>query len=345
VVYIRSRKRKTGTFHDVVITRGVTPIPCGSGKKGYEEAQELAVKIRKMQRHQRAGLPLPRFALWTVGKLRENDLADAKRRGLKTALPQFQGKQSRRESHWNNLEAFFGKDAPLDAITQTRIRAYLEKRRWSVGAIRDLWSVLRPALAFARGHEESGFAGDPFKGLRKPKEKARKGIALPLRTALKLLRSLATADPELGAYAALLFWTASRLREEGRVDDGQLIFPPYKRGEERRFQVKGKIARLLRQPRAFSYRRWYAAAAGIPGVPSAFRPHDLRHTRLTLEGRRPGASIESLMVLGGWKDPAMAARYLHPDRATGIDAEAILHTRRHTQGRPPIRQVRRKALI
>ncbi len=331
MVYIRSRKRKTGTFHDVIVRRGQTPIACGAGKEGREEAHELAAEIRKLQRRQRAGLPLPKVSLWTVHKLREEDLTEAKRRGLKTTLPQFQGRQSRRESHWNNLEAFFGADTPLDAITQRRVRAYAEAREWSVGAVRDLWTVLRPALRLAREHEEALYDGDPFTGIQKPRERHREGIALPLRTVLGLLRALEAADPELGAYAALLFWTASRLREIGRVDHGQLIYPAYKRGRERRFQVKGRIARLLRLPRSFSYRRWYAALAGVEGVPPDLHPHDLRHTRLTLEGGRPGASIESLIVLGGWKDPSMAARYLHPDRAAGIDAESILHTRLHTR--------------
>ena len=44
--------------------------------------------------------------------------------------------------------------------------------------------------------------------------------------------------------------------------------------------------------------------AGVPGL----HPHRFRHT-FAHRGQRGGMSASSLMAIGGWKDPAMLARY------------------------------------
>src|SRR5262249_36811352 len=56
-------------------------------------------------------------------------------------------------------------------------------------------------------------------------------------------------------------------------------------------------------------RRVFEEAVKASGV-SPFRFHDLRHTfasRLAMQG----ANDRTLMVLGGWKSPAMLSRYAH----------------------------------
>ncbi|MDD1677961.1 MAG: tyrosine-type recombinase/integrase [Methanomicrobiales archaeon] len=79
----------------------------------------------------------------------------------------------------------------------------------------------------------------------------------------------------------------------------------------RLFHLTPRLAALVRMPRSFDRKFWRLAAAkaGHPDL----RPHDLRHTALTLAGKRPEASLDSLQKLGGWQSAAMADAYLHPD--------------------------------
>ena len=319
MAWARSRRRKTGTYH-YVFHQGRT-FAAGKGKEGRELAQTWAAAMTKARRAKKAGMPLDEApggpCLWTLTTLYHADMTEARRRGLRTVQPQFQGKISKRESDWRQLLAFFGAETNLDAISGERIRAFIEWREaGGVGpsAInRGLFGILRPALRLAREREESGYTRDPFLGIRTRGERAvaRKPIALPEREVWKVIRRCWKKSRKLGAYVELLFQTASRLNERPEVGITYLLYPPYKRGRARPFELTPRLAVLAALPRAFDRKLWTAAviAAGHPDL----RPHDLRHTAITLAAKRPGASLDSIQKLGGWQSAVMANVYLHGD--------------------------------
>ncbi len=320
MVFVRSQKLKTGTFHYVITGRHDRPLPCGRGSDGREYAHELAAEIRKVRRDQRTGKYVPP-PTWTLEELKAADLQDAKNRGLVTAQPQFQGKLSKRESHWKNLLAFFRSETTLDQVTETRIRAYIAHRQKTVGPVpinRDLFGVLRPALRLARETEAAGYHADPFARIRKLDERTsrRAPIVLAAKDATKLIRIARALRKDFGAWVEIQLLTASRRGQVGAVDGAFLRYPPHKRGIARSFRLEGRLAVVVRQRRAFSPGLWADAAKEL-GRPD-LHPHDLRHTALTIEGSRPGATLESIRKLGGWRSAAMADVYLHDDaRAIG----------------------------
>lgn len=321
MVYVRSLELKTGRFHYVVTGRHEKPIPCGTGSEALEYAQELAVEIRKAKRDAKAGRPMPVLCAWTLADARNAHLEDARRRGLRTALPQFHGRQSKLESHWNNLFRFFAPDEYLDRVTAQRIRAcitFMEQnpnRRRSRGAgpgtiNQALFFVLKPALEIARGRAEAAFTGDPFAGMEPLAiRRERDPIVLSSRQLTAIVVACWKRHAPLGAHVELLRLTASRLREEPELVGGMVRFPPYKLGNERLFQLRGRLSAVLKAPRAFSYAIWKEAAraAGLPGL----NPHDLRHSVLTELGHKAGMTLGRLQNYGGWKSPAMAQKYLH----------------------------------
>lgn len=330
MVWIRFRKLRTGTFAYVVTGKHERQIPCGKGKEGREYAQDLVSEILKLRRDQKAGRLPPAECLWRLSDARAAHLDDARRRGLRTALPQRGGRISGLESHWNNLVTFFGNPV-LDQITPARIRAYVVAResarplkvgkgrgsrlRGAVSAHtinQDLFVVLRPALALAATREESGFHGDPFANVSElaPKPR-RRPIAVEERVVDGLVRACWRRSAALGAHVELLRETASRLHESPRVEGGLLKYPPYKRGRPRAFRMVGRLPLLFAAVRRFDRRLWNDVVRQLK-IPD-FRPHDLRHSVLTILGRRPGMSLVTLLNYGGWKDPAMAGRYLHPE--------------------------------
>lgn len=328
MAWARPRKLASGTWWYVIDDRKKAHA-AGVGKEGRELAQEWAAAMNRAKRLERAGFPpedVPAVSDWTLADLFAAHLADARRRGLRIARPQFQGKRSKLESHWSNLLAFFGEKLALDALSDAGIRSYIEAREAAkIGPStinRDL-SVLRGALRLARESAAAGYAGDPFASIRPLAEahRRRQPIALSERDCRKLLRICWSMDQRFGAFVELLLLTASRLNETPTVSGGRLRYPPYKRGRARIFTLRGgpeerRLAKLAQMERHFDRRRLWTPAVAALGRPE-LRPHDLRHTALTLEGKRPGASLLSLQKLGGWKSAAMAARYLHPD------AEAI----------------------
>lgn len=342
--YVRSRKLKTGTFHSVITGRHDKPIKCGRGPEALEYAQELVVELRKERRAAATGRPLPRLCLWTLQRAREAHLEDARRRGLRTALPQFHAQASKLESHWNNLARFFGAETSLDQITAARIRGYITAREKTVSAgviNQDLFAVLRPALALARSREESGYRGDPFDGMHELAAKPeREPIALPEKALRKVVRACWRRHKPLGAHVELLCETASRLREQPTVDGDLVRYPPCKRGIERVFVLEGRLPALVRARRTFSYLLWKeaAAAAGVPDL----NPHDLRHSSLTILGKRPGMSLLKLQNYGGWKNPAMAAKYLHPGNEALRPVKQAFEQARE---KPAKRRKRRKPLV
>lgn len=318
MAWARARRRRTGTFY-YVFHRGKT-YAAGKGKDGRELAQAWAAAMTKAARAEKAGMPLedePGPCLWTLADLYSADMADAKRRGLRTVQPQFQGKISKRESDWRQLLAFFDEETNLDAITGERIRTFIEYRESrGVGPAainRGLFNILKPALRLAREREEAGYSGNPFASVRRLDERSvrRRPIALSAREVQKVIRACWTTDRRLGAHVELLYETASRLNERPEVSGSRLRFPAYKRGRPRSFALTPLLRRLYAAPRLFQRKLWRDAVV-LAGHPE-LRPHDLRHTALTLAGKRPEASLDSLRKLGGWQSAAMADRYLHPD--------------------------------
>ncbi|MDQ6892189.1 MAG: tyrosine-type recombinase/integrase [Acidobacteriota bacterium] len=340
MVYVRKRRLQTGVFYYVVTARHTKPIKCGSGREGKDEANELASEIRKARRDLEAGLPIPVECRWTFEDLKTAHLEDARRRGLRTAQPQFQGRISYLESRWNNILAFFDKHEPLSALTSTRIRGFIrwrettprEGRKRVAGPIpinQDLFTVLNPALAIARAAPESGFAGNPFDGIRPlVATDCREPVALPEDELDDVVAACWKRHPPLGAYVELLRETASRLNEEPWIDGDLLRYPPYKRGRERVFTLTDRLPALMKAPRSFSRRIWLDVVGDLD-----FRPHDIRHSFLTILGKRPGMSLLTLMNYGGWQSPSMAERYLHPGTAALRPASSLPRLQPREQAR------------
>lgn len=319
MAHARGYPCKSGVFWYVVPDdRRGRPIPCGKGAKGRQLATRAAARSNELKYQQQAGIEMPRECVWTLEDLHLADVQAAKDRGLRTALPQLQGKASRRESHWRQLLAFFGPYTNLEEITQQRIKDYQEaRRRGKAGPVpinRDLWGVLRPAFALARDTDESGYSGDPFLKLRKLDERQgrREPIALSRKEVETLIRQCWTTDALLGAFVELLYLTGSRLNQQSALDGRFLRYPAHKGGLPRTFALAGRLAKVAGLPRAFDRKRWRTAVTAFKRPD--LRPHDLRHSRLTHEGSRPGASLLDVQRLGGWKSPAMAGVYLHTGR-------------------------------
>lgn len=308
--HVRSRKLRTGSFWYFV--EGNHETPCGPGQAGRDLAHRKLSSALTNARLRRLGFEAEQESVWTVAELRAADLEEARRRGLLTAAPQFQGKLSKRESHWNTLVEFFTLSAPLDDITGDRIRAFITWREGSVSATtinRDL-AILKTALAHARDVDASGYGGDPFRKVRRLRERHQKPISLDEKALWGVVAACWERHKPLGAYVELLVLTASRLHQEPALDGASVSYAPQKRGNPRAFQATRRLRHLLSQPRHFSRRIWLEAVTAV-GQPS-LTPHHLRHSALTLAGSRPDASPIGLMALGGWKSLDMVSAYLHP---------------------------------
>lgn len=317
MAHARQRVRKTGTFWLFVDDNGIE-TSVGQGKDAKRLAQTWADRYNTRKRLARAGLEdeFPARCAWTLKDLCEADLQDAANRGLRTALPQFQGKASKRESHWQNLLRFFGEEAILDTISETAIRAYVSHRQKTVGPVpinRDLFGVLRPALRLARETEAANYRGDPFRALRKLNESRgkRRAIALSEPASRRLIRFCRRVHAPLGAWVELQLLTASRPGQRGVIQGGHLRYAAHKRGIPRSFPIAGRLAEVLAEPRAFSRHYWQLAVEQFRRP--ALHPHDLRHTALTIAGKQLGATLDSIRKLGGWTTTQMADDYLHPD--------------------------------
>lgn len=321
---VRSRKLRTGVFHYMVDDAGKYHA-CGQGTDGKALAEAWAANIIQAKYLRGTPFQSPPRCSWTLAMLRQEHLADAKKRGLAIARPQPHGKQSRLESHWNTIVGFFGSDANLDDVTQERVRDFIKARQIEVGPVpinRDLWGTLRPALGLARRIESSGYAGDPFRELKKLDEKAAAiaPIALSAAQMRALVRVCWSVDRELGAHVELLYETASRLTQEPQLRGKVVHYPRHKRGMPRAFPLDDQLRKLLASPRQFRRARWTKAVAlwaeklKMPedDPRRKFRPHWARHTRLTIEAERPGADLARLMRWGGWKTASTADGYLHP---------------------------------
>jgi integrase len=337
MAHARSRKLKTGKFW-YMVEDDDTEHACGKGRKGKTLANGWASRINDAKYLTAAGIEVPPLCAWTLSDLKAADMAEAARRGLRTVRPQItgtRGGKSRRESHWKALLAFFGEKTPIDEITQERIRAYIERRESRGRKVRaatinrDLWGVLRPALRLARETEVAFYDSDPFAKLRKLDERQgrREPIALSREDTEKFIRQCWTTDARLGAFVELLYLTASRLSQEPASDGRFLRYPAHKGGLPRTFALSGRLAKVARLPRTFDRKLWRAAAEAFKRP--KIRPHDLRHSRLTHEGERPGVALLDVQRLGGWRSPAMASTYLHPgDRALQANLPGVRRERR-----------------
>ncbi len=354
MAFVRSRKRKSGTYWYVVDTVPVASQDgktrwkkqtraAGQGKDGREFAQEWAESLRKARRRLKAGLPPEQTRCrWTLGDLRERDLADARARGLVSL--------KRRRSHWDALTGIFGEDLNLDQLTPAALERYGRERmrrgRLMAGGNvrpvgpaavnRDLRSVLSPALKLARRlWDESGYTGRPFADLPQLEERSHRRSPRPL-TAAEAVRLVAAAwkvadrAPEPwrpswrqdAAILELLLVTASRrgqilaLRKD-QIRGGILFFPAQKRGKERAFVLTPRVRAVLRHaggskgPWVFEgrhgghrveFRRFWQAATKAAGLPG-LKPHDLRHTA-SHEALRRSRDIGAVQGLLGHATPA-----------------------------------------
>ena len=321
MAYMRSRKRKGGTFWYVVDSTPVTgrdgktrhvktSRAAGEGREGREFAQEWVMALQRARRRQKAGLaPEQTACRWTLGTLRDRDLEDARSRGLASL--------ARRSSHWENLIAVLGADTNLDRITpavvgptgsyaRERMRASGRARPVGPAAVnRDLRSVLAPALKLARQlRDESGYSGRPFEDVPQLEErsKRRRPRALTPAEALRLLTA-AWTEAHVGprpwrpfwrqnaAIVELLLLTGSRrsqilgLRKD-QVRGRSLIFPAQKGGQERTFVLTARVRDVLAQAGRSSGPFVFEGRAGGPRV--EFRRFWLAATkRARLPGLKP----------------------------------------------------------
>lgn len=316
---------------------------CGPGSEGKRIAREWAVAYNRDKILAKAGLlpVLPGRCLWTLADARLADLQDAKSRGLRDASPQPHSKRSKRESLWKMMIGFFGEELALDALTNDALRAYITHRQATVGPVpinRELFGVLRPALRIARDSSVSGYVGDPFRGLRKLDERARRrrGIAIPERDWPRLIRIARKERRDFGAWVEMQLLTASRPGQSAAAFDDFVRYDAHKRGLPRAFTLTGRLPIVAKERRAYSRRCWLRMAKRF-GVPE-LRPHDLRHSALTAAGKRPAASLDTLRALGGWTTSAIADTYLHPDARAispvGGDAVVTRGKRKKKRKRP-----------
>jgi integrase len=331
MAWARSRTWKTGDFWSMIEDDG-TAHKCGKGKKAEIRAKRWANRLNELRYDARAGLITPGPCLWTIEDLHKAHVADAVKRGVRQALPQWKKGRSHLESQWASLLDFFCLETLIDQIGPERIRAYQDtppapRQKWTrpkgpAAINRDLWGVLKPALALARDREaESGFRGDPFAKLKPlsklERDRRRKPIALKRAEALRFVAVCRGVRRDFGAFVEQLFLTASRVNQRAVTDGRFLRYPAQKRGIPRSFPLRGRLATVSRAPHFFSMKLWNEAAK-LFGRPD-LNPHDLRHSRLTIEGNRPKATLFTLQKYGGWKDPMIGRVYLHPD-AEAIDA-------------------------
>ena len=306
MAFVRSRSRKTGTFFYVVeYEPGGKRIWRSAGKnRGF--ARRWASSINELKLRRKAGFPdeeAPARCLWTVGVLRDRDLADARQRGL--FMPS-------RESCWRNIVRVLGEDLSLSEISPETIRdattAWLETAKNRTA--NHYRAVLRFALKLARQTPESGYTADPFASVASlPERDVRQARALTEKQAGKLVRILRRLHPATAASAELLLLTASRRSEEGTAAGRALRYPGHKRGRPRAFRLDTRLRELLEQPRGWSRRAWREAAQRL-GIPD-LRPHDLRHTAAT-RAFLAGATIPEVQELLGHQSPEMAQRlYTH----------------------------------
>lgn len=189
-----------------------------------------------------------------MADLKKADLEDAKRRGLRSALPQGgPGTKSKRESHWDNIIGFFGEGLNLADVTPTELARYTRPRAGPAAINRDV-AVFRPALRLARRHKaESGYRGNPFEDWERLKEVKRPPKDLPAELSARLVReayALARkAIPRcrvewLQAAQVVDLWdvTLSRHREvlwarREWIEGHTLTFPPHKGGKGRVFPI------------------------------------------------------------------------------------------------------------
>lgn len=324
MAHLRTRTRKGGNFHAFVNDDGRETF-IGEGDDSRSLVLEMVGIHEKKKRLARAGIvdDAPSRALWSLSQLKDADLQSASDRGLRTALPQPQGKASKRESHWKNLLAFFG-DPNLDDVTETRIRAYIAHRQKTkvrkrlpgpATINRDL-AVLREALELARLSAAAGYRLDPFRAIPPLEEASRrkKPHALSADQLLAFIRMCRELYPSLGAWVEQQVLTFSRPGQSGTLDGDVLRYEAHKRGIPRAFPTEGRLAAVLRERRAPSRRRWKKAVEAF-GIPT-LTPHHLRHSALTLAGKVQGETIDGIRKKGGWTTTAMVTRYLHPDDAT-----------------------------
>jgi integrase len=316
MVFVRSQKLRTGTFFYVVTGRHDRPLPVREGVGGAKEyAHELAAEIRKVRRDASTGKSSPRAR---SGRSRISAKRTCRTPG--TEGSRRRGRSSRASSRGASRTGRTSSRSSAPARTSTR-----SPRRGSAR------SSPRPADGRARPDQPGPLRRPPAGAAARPGDGGLRVPGRPVRPDPEARR----APRPPGADRALVQrcrplrpdrpGDATGLRGVGRA------LPPHREptraGGARGRPVPTVPAAQERDrpgvpPRgaaggrgaaagAFSRDLWERAAKAF-GRPE-LHPHDLRHTALTLEGRRPGASLESIRKLGGWMSAAMADRYLHPD--------------------------------
>lgn len=338
MAFVRSRKRKGGTFWFVVDRHG-NERRAGSGREGEKAARRWQGRLEQAEWAERRGEPVETVlgAAWTLQDLKERDLeANAGRPSLPS-----------RRRRWTGLLEAFGEATTLDRLTPAAVQAFADARGRTVSAqtVRNDLSLLSSALKLARRmRHESGFTTDPFPDVIRPRGGGRQVEALPENKAEAIIRSAwakaKTAPPHLAdlwrdnaAIVELAYRTSSRISQIltlrwDQLGEGLLRFPPHKGGLARDFPLSGAIGRVFhRLPHtgvwvfpARAGARKKAHRDNLAGfwraiAPAGFTLHGLRHSAATA-ALYAGESLPAVALRLGHKDLTMVQRrYGHIFRA------------------------------
>jgi len=338
MAFVRSRKRKGGTFWFVVDRHG-NERRCGAGREGEKAARRWQGRLEQAEWAELRGEPIETVlgASWTLQTLRDRDVEAS---AGKASLPS-------RRRRWKGLLEAFGVTTTLDRLTPALIQAFATERRRSVSAqtVRNDLSLLSSALKLARRmRHESRFTANPFADILRPTGPSRPVVALPASEAKKVIAAawakaakapahLADLWRDNAAMIELAYETSSRISQiltlrRDQVAGGLLRFPSHKGGIPREFPVSGRIGAVLRRiPDRGVY--FFPARAGAKKkahrdnlaafwraiAPAGFTLHGLRHSAATA-ALYAGESLPAVALRLGHRDLTMVQRrYGHIFRA------------------------------
>lgn len=367
MAFAYSRKLKTGTFW-YVRHRGQTY----AAGRSREVAKRIAATIEQKDRLARFGIVDPGRSSWTLENLFKQ--VEGWARANRPASLGY------RLGHFRRLLAYFGPQAPIEYITRSRIDEYCASPPGRAGpaTINRAMATLRHALGMARAwRNESEYASDPFVGWTPIDEvKTRRAArALPRRAIRKLLRTadrLVLESPlhlrdrrrEDADIVSLYLLTGSRRDEilglrRTQICGDYLVFPPQKRGRERRFALTSDLRTILSRhdgsgewvfPRTKGegprrdLRRFWATLTKEAGV-AGLRIHDLRHTAITERVRTGG--VLAGQALAGHRTPEMVHRiytHLHDEALKPLDLR-VTHVQHRARKMRTKRKIRNREII
>lgn len=289
MAFLRTRKGKRGTHYYLVFENK----NCKAVGSNLAVARRILAEYHDRLRLAEFGINDPVPCGITLNDLMERDLEQAKRDGksLKTRL-----------LTWAVILRILPGTMRASEVTPKLIE------RLDTGDIKR--NTLRRRHAFLRYQlGESVRLGEipsnPFNRVKRIVAwDARKGVALTRIQAARLLWALRRQHGPTARWAVRQLRTASR---PGQVPEPSGNYAGHKRGRPRRF----KASPLLPRPERclFSNHAWLVVRERL-GMPR-LNPKDLRHTALTWAAKKPGASLGSVMGLGGWTTPSVASTYLH----------------------------------